>query len=84
MLFKDSRSTASVENSLAFYIYPEAQSKRRNNASTKWDKINPLIFKALDDVMSIYNIPALMILSKLFQSVQISYFTQHREQRIKV
>lgn len=56
------RLTASVENKVpAFYIYPEATIiKRRNNASTKWDKINPLIFKALDDVMSIYNIPALM------------------------
>lgn len=55
------RLAASVENNVpAFYIYPEAAIITRQNASPKWDKINPLVFKALDDVMSIYNIPALL------------------------
>ena len=29
-------------------------------AFSKWDEINPLIFKALDSVMSVYDIPALL------------------------
>lgn len=53
------RLVASVENNVpSFYIYPEAKIIDRNH-STRWDKINPQIFKALDDVMAIYNIPAL-------------------------
>jgi hypothetical protein len=55
------RIAASVENSVpAFYIYPEAAIITRQNTPPKWDKINPLVFKALDDVMSIYRIPALL------------------------
>ncbi len=55
------RLAASVENNVpTFYIYPEAVIISRKNTSPKWDEINPLIFKALDDVMSIYNIPALL------------------------
>ena len=55
------RLAASVENNVpAFYIYPEAAIITRQKSSPKWDKINPLIFKALDDVMSIYSIPALL------------------------
>lgn len=55
------RLAASVENNVpAFYIYPEAVIITRQNTSPKWDKINPLVFKALDDIMSIYNIPALL------------------------
>ena len=55
------RIAASVENNVpAFYIYPEAAIITRRNTQPKWDKINPLVFKALDDVMSIYNIPALL------------------------
>ena len=55
------RLAASVENNVpAFYIYPEAAIITRQSTPPKWDKINPLIFKALDDVMSIYNIPALL------------------------
>ncbi len=51
----------SVENNVpAFYIYPEAAIITRQNTSPKWDRINPLVFKALDDVMSIYSIPALL------------------------
>ena len=56
------RIAASAENGVpVFYIYPEGTIvSRRNNASIKWDTINPLIFKALDAVMSIYDIPALL------------------------
>ncbi|MDO5639604.1 MAG: hypothetical protein Q4G28_07010 [Neisseria sp.] len=54
------RLAASVENNVpAFYIYPEAVIIEREN-STQWDRINPLIFKALDRVMSTYQIPALL------------------------
>lgn len=54
------RLAASVENNVpAFYIYPEAVIISRECGSTKWDRINPLIFKALENVMSIYHIPAL-------------------------
>lgn len=63
------RLAASVENNVpAFYIYPEAVIITRKkaepgggkNAEPGWDRINPLVFKALDDVMSIYGIPALL------------------------
>ncbi len=56
------RLAASVENDVpALYIYPEAVIIHRSQSnSTKWDAINPLVFKALDDVMSIYRIPALL------------------------
>lgn len=55
------RLAASVENEVpAFYIYPEAVIIKRQNVAPTWDKINPLVFKALDDVMSIYQIPALL------------------------
>lgn len=54
------RLAASVENNVpSFYIYPEAVIITRQNTAPRWDKINPLIFKALDDVMSIYKIPSL-------------------------
>lgn len=55
------RLAASVENNVpAFYIYPEATIVTRQGAPAKWDRINPLVFKAMDDVMSIYAIPALL------------------------
>ncbi len=55
------RLAASVENNVpAFYIYPEAAIITRQNIPPTWDKINPLVFKALDDVMTIYKIPALL------------------------
>lgn len=55
------RLAASVENNVpAFYIYPEAAIITRQNVNPRWDRINPLVFKALDDVMSIYSIPALL------------------------
>ena len=58
------RIAAAAENSVpAFYIYPEGKLISRTNrktgaAATKWDEINPLIFRALEGVMSVYNIPA--------------------------
>jgi hypothetical protein len=56
------RLAASVENLVpAFYIYPEASIvSREGGRSVKWDKINPLIFRALDRVMAIHGIPALL------------------------
>lgn len=56
-----SRIAASVENSVpTFYIYPEGAIVSRQNTVLKWDTINPLIFKALEQVMDIYGIPALL------------------------
>lgn len=56
-----SRIAASVENGVpAFYIYPEGAIVTRQNTPPKWDTINPLIFKALEEVMNIYDIPALL------------------------
>ncbi len=60
------RIAAAAENSVpAFYIYPEGKLISRTNrktgaAATKWDEINPLIFRALEGVMSVYNIPVLL------------------------
>ncbi len=55
------RIAASAENGVpVFYIYPEGAIITRRGSSHKWDTINPLIFKALDAVMSIYDIPALL------------------------
>lgn len=55
------RIAAAVENNVpAFYIYPEGVIISRNGANDRWDKLNPLIFQALESVMSIYNIPALL------------------------
>jgi len=55
-----SRLAASVENNVpAFYIYPDAAIISRKD-STRWDKINPLIFQALKKAMDIYQIPALL------------------------
>lgn len=55
------RIAASVENNVPmFYVYPEAAIITRKDASPTWDKINPLIFNALEAVMSTYNIPALL------------------------
>lgn len=55
------RIAASVENSVpAIYIYPEGAIVTRRNADLTWDKINPLIFRALESVMNIYQIPALL------------------------
>jgi hypothetical protein len=54
------RIAASIENNVpAFYIYPEAAIIERIN-SVRWDRINPLIFKAMKKTMDIYNIPALL------------------------
>ncbi len=55
------RIAAAVENSVpAFYIYPEGAIITRKGSSPGWDEINPLIFHALESVMSVYEIPALL------------------------
>lgn len=55
------RIAASVENNVpAFYIYPEGAVITRRGSNPRWDRINPLIFQALESVMSIYDIPALL------------------------
>lgn len=55
------RLAASIEKGVpAFYIYPEAAIVTRSGASPVWDKINPLIFKALIEAINIYDIPALL------------------------
>lgn len=56
------RLAASVENKVpAFFIYPQAKLiYRESNGIIRWDAINPLIFKAMDSMMSIYEIPAFL------------------------
>ena len=59
------RIAAAVENSVpAFYIYPEgkliSRKTKTGSLNTKWDEINPLIFHALEGVMSVYRVPALL------------------------
>jgi hypothetical protein len=55
-----SRIAAAVENGVAaFYIYPQAAIVKRGNKST-WDVINPLIFKTLEEIMKIHDIPAFL------------------------
>tara|TARA_R110002012_G_scaffold41736_5_gene114127 strand:+ start:33807 stop:35045 length:1239 start_codon:yes stop_codon:yes gene_type:complete len=54
------RLAASVENDVpTFYIYPEAKLIKRKGNKLGWDKLNPLIFFALERIMQIYEIPAL-------------------------
>jgi hypothetical protein len=55
-----SRLAAAVENNVAaFYIYPEAVWINRTKSNTKrWDVLNPLIFKTMENMMRIYDIPA--------------------------
>lgn len=55
-----SRISAAIENNVpVLYIYPEAVYVYRRTRSG-WDRINPLIFQALEKAMRIYNIPALL------------------------
>lgn len=56
------RLAAAAENKIpAFYLYPEAVIISRESAGTcKWDVLNPLIFKALNRLMEIYDTPALL------------------------
>ena len=56
------RLAASVENKVpAFFIYPQAKLVyRESNDSIRWDNINPLIFKAMDSMMALYEIPAFL------------------------
>jgi len=55
-----SRLAAAVENNVAaFYIYPEAVWINRTKSNTqRWDVLNPLIFKTMENMMRIYDIPA--------------------------
>ena len=55
------RLAAALENDVpAIYIYPEATIVKRKVGKVKWDTINPLIFKALSDMIGIYRIPSLL------------------------
>ncbi len=55
-----SRIAAAVENGVAaFYIYPEAAIVSRENGES-WDVINPLIFKTLEEIMKVHDIPAFL------------------------
>ena len=56
------RVAAAVENSVpAIYIYPEGKIVKRPSSGTrKYDEINPLVFSAMESLMSIYGIPALL------------------------
>lgn len=56
------RVAAAVENSVpAIYIYPEGKIVRRKRPITyHYDEINPLVFSAMESLMSIYGIPALL------------------------
>ena len=55
------RIVSAVEHGIpSFYIYPKAKIiTRKKTNTTKWDKINPLIFHALEVLMRTYNVPAL-------------------------
>ncbi|MDR2829518.1 MAG: hypothetical protein LBB45_00480 [Methanobrevibacter sp.] len=53
------RLVAAAENNVSVaYIYPEAAYIHRKNFD-RWDEINPLVFRALERVMQIHNIPVL-------------------------
>ncbi|WP_295939476.1 hypothetical protein [uncultured Alistipes sp.] len=55
-----SRLVAAVENNVpSFYIYPESKIISRA-AGLRWDSMNPLIFRALEEIMRTYNIPAFL------------------------
>lgn len=56
------RLAASVENQVpTIYIYPEATVISRDSGTKKtWDKINPNIFLAMEEVMETHKIPALL------------------------
>lgn len=55
------RLAAAVEKGVpAFYVYPEAIIVERDNSPPKWDSINPLVFKALDDLSNVFSVPALL------------------------
>ena len=55
------RLAASVENGVpAFYVYPEAVIVARKGAPNRWDRINPVIFKAMEAIMGVHGIPALL------------------------
>jgi hypothetical protein len=56
-----SRLAAAVENGVAaFYLYPQAAWISREDGTRRWDVINPLIFKTLENVMRLYDVPAFL------------------------
>lgn len=56
-----SRLAAAVENGVAaFYLYPQAVWISRKDGTRRWDVINPLIFKTLENVMRLYDVPAFL------------------------
>ncbi|MEM7087151.1 MAG: hypothetical protein AAF489_13270 [Bacteroidota bacterium] len=56
------RLAASVENAVpTIYIYPEATIISRDSGTKKtWDKINPNIFRAMEEINVTHKIPALL------------------------
>lgn len=55
------RISAAVENGVpCFYIYPFGAYITRQRDEGRWDKINPNIFNAMESMMRIYDIPALL------------------------
>jgi hypothetical protein len=68
------RIAASLENGVpAFYIYPEAGYVYRQNRNG-WDRLNPLIFDAMEKAMRIYNVPALLYyFPSCFQSGKLDF-----------
>lgn len=56
------RLAAAVERRVpTFYIYPEAVFVRRE-ASARYDRLNPLIFTALEYLMRLYGVPAFLFI----------------------
>ena len=56
------RIAAAVENNVPiFYIYPEQKIITRNSDnSIRYDKLNPIVLNAMESLMSIYSVPALL------------------------
>jgi hypothetical protein len=56
-----SRLAAAVENGVAaFYLYPQAAWISREGVKSRWDVLNPLIHKTLEQVMRLYDVPAFL------------------------
>lgn len=55
------RIAAAVERGVpALYIYPQAAWVSRQGGGSRWDQLNPLIFQTLDDLITLYGVPALL------------------------
>lgn len=66
------RLAASVENAVpTIYIYPEATIISRDSGTKKtWDKINPNIFRAMEEINVTHKIPALLFYYPTFFKTQ--------------